>query len=492
MNCKTLRNFALIPVFSMLIYSVAAQNSQVLYNMNVPQNHLLNPALRPTNSAYIGMPGLSGFTINVNNNFLNFSDIFINGGADSLLPFLHPGYDPDEFLSKIKEKNSIEPGFTMPLFGLGFSAGKDMYIFLDIIDRFEGNVVIPKDLFRFSLMGAEDFIGSDFDLSSLKGNLKYYREIGLGFSRNFSTRLRVGVKAKLLFGIASASIDARTLALSVKDEFSQSLDADVMVNLSAPLNVYISPDHKFDSIAFDDMRFDRGGGVRDFMFNNKNFGLGLDIGATYEISRKLTVSAAVTDLGYIKWKSDLSSFHIKSRFEFNGLDLPDVYDGTTTIDNAVDGVLDSLENSYTITDLSEPFKTYMPFGITFGSNYDVTDYFRVGLLSYSRVLGKQLKQSLTLSANLNLGSALSLSLAYTAANHRYDNLGAGLAFRAGFFQFYSIVDRIPLSWNRVTNSNGNSFSVPSNLNTINARFGINFVFGNKTKKKLDKPMVFVE
>jgi hypothetical protein len=107
-------------------------------------------------------------------------------------------------------------------------------------------------------------------------------------------------------------------------------------------------------------------------------------------------------------------------------------------------------------------------------------------------LAKQVKQSLTLSGNLNLGSSLSLSLAYTATNHRYDNLGAGLAFRAGFFQFYSIVDRIPLSWNRVTNSDGNSFSVPSNLNTINARFGINFVFGNKTKKKLDKPMVLVE
>jgi hypothetical protein len=460
--------------------------------MNIPQNHLLNPALRSTNSAYVGIPVLSGFTINVNNNFLNFSDIFIKGGADSLLPFLHPGYDPDEFLSKIKEKNSIEPGFTMPLLGLGFSAGKDMYFFLDIIDKFEGNVVIPKDLFRFSLLGAEDFVGSDFDLSALRANLKYYREIGMGFSRNFSRRLRVGVKAKLLFGIASASIDTRTLALSVKDEFSQSLDADVMVNLSAPLDVYISPDHKFDSIAFDDSRFDSGRGVRDFMFNNRNFGLGLDLGATYEVNTKLSVSAAITDLGFIKWKSDLTSIHIKSKFDFNGLDLPDVYDGTTTIESAVDEVLDSLENSYTITDLSTPFKTYMPFGITFGGNYDVTDYFNVGLLSYSRVLAKQVKQSLTLSGNLNLGSSLSLSLAYTAANHRYDNLGAGLAFRAGFFQFYSIVDRIPLSWNRVTNSDGNSFSVPSNLNTINARFGINFVFGNKTKKKLDKPMVLVE
>ena len=42
-------------------------------------------------------------------------------------------------------------------------------------------------------------------------------------------------------------------------------------------------------------------------------------------------------------------------------------------------------------------------------------------------------------------------LSYTAENHQYDNLGAGLAFRAGVAQFYLVTDRIPVMWNRIKN-----------------------------------------
>lgn len=63
----------------MIIADVSAQNSQVLYFMNLPQNHLLNPAMRPSNKAYIGLPALSGINLNINNNFVNFSDVFMKG-----------------------------------------------------------------------------------------------------------------------------------------------------------------------------------------------------------------------------------------------------------------------------------------------------------------------------------------------------------------------------------------------------------------------------
>jgi hypothetical protein len=36
------------------------------------QNHLLNPALKSTNTIYIGLPVISGITLNVTNNVFNF------------------------------------------------------------------------------------------------------------------------------------------------------------------------------------------------------------------------------------------------------------------------------------------------------------------------------------------------------------------------------------------------------------------------------------
>ena len=92
---------------------------------------------------------------------------------------------------------------------------------------------------------------------------------------------------------------------------------------------------------------------------------------------------------------------------------------------------------------------------------------------------------------LNLWNSLSASASYTAENHQYDNLGAGLAFRAGITQFYLVTDRIPVMWNRIKNDNSNII-LPENWNTFNLRLGMNLVFGNRAREKNDKPMIMVE
>jgi hypothetical protein len=485
--------YILILLLAMIIADASAQNSQVLYYMNLPQNHLINPALRPSNKLYIGLPAITGINVNINNNFINFSDVFMKGqSSDSIISFLHPDHNIDDFLAKIRVKNSLEPEVTVQLFGLGFTAWGNSYFFLDINERIEGNFVLPGDLFKLALKGNEGFIGSKIDLSILRGDLKYYREIGLGFSRNFTNKLRIGAKGKLLFGIAGASIDNRSLGITVNDNYTHALDADLTFNISAPLNVYMDADQNIDSIVFDDKRFKTGNGFADFIIAGKNMGLGLDIGATYDFSDELMVSAAITDIGFIRWKKDITNLQAKSQFEFSGLDMLDVINGTKTFEELGKEMVDSLKNSFIISDSKIPFTTFLPFGVTLGGRYNLTRQFSLGLLSYSRVIGKQLRESMTLSANVNLSNALSTSLSYTVANHRFDNFGFGLAFRPGIFQFYILADRIPIMWNKIIVENNRTIPLPANWNTVNLRLGMNLVFGNRINKKDDKPMVLVE
>jgi len=214
-----------------------AQESQVLYYMNLPQRHLLNPAFRPSNSFYLGLPAISGLNINVNNNFVNLSDILIAGQTDSILTFLHPDYNVEDFISKLKDKNYFVADFGIQLLGLGFNAGRDLYFFLDIIDRAEGNMIIPGDLIRLGLKGNEEYVGNTIDLSSLNANLKYYREFGLGFSKNFGTKLRIGAKAKLLAGIGAINVQNNSLRLTVNDDYTHSLDAEDQHPVFANSNV---------------------------------------------------------------------------------------------------------------------------------------------------------------------------------------------------------------------------------------------------------------
>jgi len=484
--------YILILILAVIIADASAQNSQVLYFMNLPQNHLLNPALRPSNKVYIGLPGMSGINLNINNNFVNFNDVFIKGQPkDSIISFLHPDYNPDKFLAKIKDKNSLEQETTVQLLGVGFSVGNDGYVFLDINERIQGNIVLPGDLFRLALKGNEGFAGKKIDLSSLRGDIKYYHEFGVGFSRNFTDKLRIGIKGKLLFGIAAASIDNKSLGITVNDDYSHTLDANLTVNMSGPVNVYMNSKHNVDSVVFDDSRFKTSAGATDFFSGKKNIGLGLDIGATFDLTDRIVLSASVTDLGFIRWKNDVTNLKTYNQFKFSGLNMLDVINGTKTIDEVGKDMLDSLKNAFNVSNTKAPFTTYLPFGISLGGSYNVTKRFSVGLLSYSRIIGKQLREALTLSANLNLGNAFSTSISYTAENHRYDNLGAGVAFRAGIIQFYLLSDRIPIMWNKIKNDKSNVM-VPANWNTINLRLGMNLVFGNRIREKNDKPMLLVE
>jgi hypothetical protein len=154
-------------------------------------------------------------------------------------------------------------------------------------------------------------------------------------------------------------------------------------------------------------------------------------------------------------------------------------------------MLDSLKNAFIVSKTNAPFTTYLPFGISLGGSYNVTKQITLGLLSYSKIIGSQIREALTLSANINLGNAFSTSLSYTAENYQWDNLGAGLAFRAGVAQFYLVTDRIPIMWNIIKNDNS-SIPLPANWNTFNLRLGMNLVFGNRPKEKNDKPMILIE
>ena len=484
--------YILIVILALVFADLSAQNSQVLYFMNLPQNHLINPALRPSNSVYIGLPVVSSINVNMNNNFVNFSDIFQKGQPkDSIISFLHPDFNIDKFLANIRDKNSIEQELTVQLLGVGFSVGKDSYVFIDINERVDGNIVLPGDLFRLALKGNSDFVGKKIDLSTLRGEMSYYREVGVGFSRKFTDKLRIGVKGKLLFGLVNASIDNKSLGIAVNEDYSHSLDANLTVNMSGPIHVSMDSKNNIESITFDKNQFKTSSGLKDFFTDSRNMGLGLDIGAAYDLNDRIVFSASVTNLGFIRWKKDVTNLKADNNFKFSGLNLHDVINGTKTIDELGKDMVDSLKNAFVVSNTKEAYTTYLPFGVSVGGSFNITKQISLGLLSYSRVIGQQIRESLTFSANLNIGNEFSTSLSYTAENHRYDNFGAGIAFRTGVTQFYVLSDRIPVTWNRITDKNSNVI-IPSNWNTVNIRLGMNIVIGNKVIEKNDKPMVIVE
>jgi hypothetical protein len=456
--------------------------------MDLPQNRFINPALRPSNTFYIGLPGLSGVSLNMTNNFVNLSDILMKSRTgDSVISILNQGYDIYKFLSKIKDRVLIEPHFETQLACFGFGIGKDGFIFLDINDRMEGNVGLPSDLFKLILTGNNQFLGKRIDLSALSGNFNYYREAGLGFSKNLTRKLRIGIKGKLLFGITDFSINNKSLGISVDKNYLMKFDANLLINVSAPVKISLNPDHTLKEIKMDEDKFSTPGGVFDFVSGRYNKGFGLDAGITYDVSQKLKVSASVTDLGYINWKKDVTNLGVKGNFEFGGLEVTSVIDGTEAFEDLATAITDSLKRAFVFTRSNIHYKDHLQHSLYLDVSYNLSKSVSLGLLSCRTVRNNQIHKTLALSANVNIGNYITSGLSYNFSNYQQNGLGAGFAFRAGIFQFYFLSDRIPVTWNRIKVDKTSSFILPSNWNIINMRLGLNLVFGSR-REKLDKPL----
>ena len=480
-------------VLTAVFIDAASQNSQVMYYMNLPQNHLLNPALRPSNKVYIGLPVISGVNLNINNNILNFKDIFFQGEPFDSIAIINETFDVDRFLSEKSDYNFLRPEALTQVFGLGFSAGKDLYVFADYNIRVEGNFLFPKDMFRMAFYEHESLAGNTYDLSSLQAGIMAYNEIGLGFSKNITDKFRIGVKGKMLLGIYSAKIKTNKFDASIENDYSQTWDADIQMDISGPVEIEWDEEDKPSDLTVYEDRFESVEGIVKEILNTRNKGFGVDFGAVYDITPRLSVSAAVTDIGFMDWEKDITNVKGVSQFTFTGENLQDVYEGSTDFDEIITAYMDSLINSVTFTETSQPFSTKLSYGISAGVNYNLAKSFSLGLLSYTRFIDSRYQEALTLSANLNIRNLFSTSLAFTATNYRRDNIGFGIAFRPGWFQIYAMADRIPLTWGKVLNNESKEIPIPEIWSTAHIRLGMNMCFGNRAiSRKLDKPMIEVQ
>lgn len=495
-----IKGFIISLILASIYINSSAQYGQTMYFMRIPQNHLMNPAVDPINRYYLGIPILSGVNTSVNNNFLELTDIFTPDlKADSIISFQNPNFDLNRLAGKLKEHNNVSVGTNFQLLSLGFTAGKDLYFFIDIIDRMEADAVFPKDLLNLYLKNYDYYLNRTVNLSGLNFKGRYFREYGLGFSKNITGKLRIGAKVKLLSGLASMSLDARVLTLRINPlDFSKEVTADATFSISGKDRVNtIFKDNNIINGSSDSTHRSANinGFVNDYLFTPiTNPGVSFDFGAVFDLNKMFTFSASVTDLGFINWKDDLMSYTAKgTTLTFSRFTLQDVVDQTITLDSLAAEIKNTIKANFIKDPASSAYKTGLPAVINLGASINLLPVLSFGALSSTKIWAGQLKQAVTLSGNIYLGKIFSASLSYTTANYSFDNFGIGMAFKAGPAQIYLIADKIPVSWSKIylkkNNGGFTPLSLPDRWNTLNFQFGVNFAFGKVVSTKSDRPML---
>ena len=479
---EIVKRFLLLGVFCFLLTESYSQHSNTLYHLKgiVPQNYLMNPAHQPECGVHVGMPGLAPVDVRMGIPFSLNDVMYYDAELDSTVTYLHPNANKDIFMSRIRKNNYLHAEMSTGIASWGFRI-EDMYFSFDIRQKGYFNANLPGDFLKFMLELNED--GEEFNFSNFDFSSRVYNEYSMGASKKFFNNLTLGIRGKLLFGIADISLKNSQINLHT-DKDLWTVNTDFTLNANIPFaDIPLNKDGNF---ALDSIEFEDDLAVADVIGPGlfSNFGMGMDLGIAYEPVERLNLSASIVDLGFISWKNNTYNISQNTSFEFDGVSIDSI--GSEQFSEYL---VDSLKNNFELLESRDVYHTFIPTKVYLGGEFMVNPAFGIGFLSMSEIYHKNIRQEFTVSTNFNPGKVLSFSLSYSFLNYSFNNLGFGLSSALGPLNMYFVLDNLPIMLAREVNNN---IVVPHKTKNANIKVGLNLVFGCNREKRLmkDKPMVF--
>ena len=448
-------------------------NNTSYFLSNLPQQFRLNPAYQPEYKVFIGLPGLSGVSVNYLNSSFTVEDLLFKRDDSVYM-------DVNKFYKSLHKRNYIAFNNANSILSIGVKA-KSWYGTLDITQKNDFLFRYNKDLFTFLKYGNTDHPSMDF--GKLGVNLNSYIEVALGLSKQVNSKLTVGGRLKYLAGIANAHMTDSELDVVTEKDGTMKIHSRQNIRITAPVNIRNEqtglPFEPNKPIDWDDFDFNTDDiGVADFL-NTKNPGFAIDLGGEYQFNDKIKLFASLTDLGFIHWgnKDFQYNFYQDARFTWEGADISNSVNkdnvGYISIDSAFTKLTDQLKDSLQLRSRGRAYTTMVSPKLYLGATYQLNRTFYVGGLFRASLVDKMFIPSLTASVNGRLMRNVSASVSYSITRGSYVNLGAGLTAKLGPFQLYLETDNL-LACNY------------TNTQSANARFGINLLFGHKDHKKKKK------
>lgn len=311
--------------------------------------HELNPAFSGERN-YVSIPVLANFDVSL------FSNVGVNtflyktepGNPYKLTTFMSPTVDARTFLDKLNENNHINANVDLTILSTGFKAFKG-YNTITLGVHTDMGLNLPKDLFRFMKLGQT---GDDtrYSFSDVQANATAYAELAFGHSHKITDKLNVGAKFKVLFGLGnvSAKIDKMDVRLS-DQQWLVSAKGKVEMAAGSGLQVPTKQESGADYDIPEDADLIDWGEIKYDNFGLAGFGLGLDLGATYQLLPDLQLSAAVNDFGFMNWSHAHVAETGTTEWTFDGFHGVAVKEDQDDYENKklsqqFDDLMDDLEN----------------------------------------------------------------------------------------------------------------------------------------------------
>lgn len=473
----TLKQYLLTAVMIAAAGQAAAQDlNSAYFTQDYKYRHQMNAAFG-NDQAYFAVPVLGNVNLKMQGNF-GLGDVLFKNPQSGYYnrTFMHPDVPVDQALAGFnKGTNRMGLDVNLTLLSMGFKAFGG-YNVVDLRSRTNIGLSLPYDLFEF----AKNLTNRSYSFDDIGVRAESFVELGVGHSHQITSDLRIGAKVKVLLGVARADLSIKGMQANMTgDEWTiTSGDALAEVNMKGIQFVNTTDDYEtggsYQHVDFGETDVDGGG--------TSGFGLGLDLGAEYQVMEGLTVSAAVNDLGFINWSNNYQLRQLKSQFKFEGFKDIEIKEGQggTSIDDQVDSYKDQLSDFVNLQNTGDQGSksTTIAATINVGAEYALPAYDRLsfGLLGQHHLAGDYSWTEGRLSANwaplkwLDGGVSLAVNTFCTSAGWVLNIHPAALNLFVGMDHILGKQSKefIPLS---------------SNANFV---LGMNIAWGGSKKAKKEK------
>lgn len=436
-------------IFSLhvLIGLASAQTSAAFFQLGNTtfQNSYYNPAMIPEGKVFLGLPVLSGVHFNFNNKF-DYSDAITKSESGNQINL-------STFLGALQNNNMVSMTTDFNLFHLAYTTPSGFNFSAFANERIEVDFLYPKSLMELVVEGNGSLIGERVRIGKTRLSATHFRELGIGASAIVpKTGMSLGVRLKYLQGFSNASTpqDFRVDITTNDVDYSLSIDMHNATLRSSGLDIMQGNE----------------GDLATHLINNQNRGAALDLGMTMDLNRFISLSASITDIGFISWKEDIKNRTLSdTTFTYEGVSLkePEKIEQTfkDSLYNKYKNRLTTNSDAYTTT-LSPKLYTSLSYKVPTGGDL-------IGSLS-TRYINGQFKYMVGAGYRHPFGKFFVGSASITRLPQQFLNVGAALAVKGGPAQLYLAVDQL-------VNYDATKFK------SIDVRVGMNFIFGQREKKE---------
>lgn len=433
-------------------FSSIAQNKEILYGFEEsPQALLLNPGGRISNKYYFGIPFLSQIHVNGGASGVSAYDIFQDseGSINDRIQSVITNLNNKDFFTATQQ---------LDILNFGWKSKKEYYFSGGVYQELDFILYFPKDLAVLAWEGNANYIGKQFDLGEINAAGELLMVYHFGVNKKINKRLTVGARGKIYSSMISFRSTSNTGTFTTRlSETGTNIYEHVVANANLTVNTSgIASLRELDGTSQVVSE------VLGRAFFGGNLGVGVDLGATFEINEQWTTSASVLDLGTIFYTKDVESYNVDGDYTLDGIELlfPPLEDGESPplyyedLINEIEDtfVVDTTNTSYT---KMRPVKMYASVKYNFGKAVggsgacnclkmgENQEYNQaVGLQYFSMFRQKGPQMAATLFYYRRFSDHISMKATYTADSYSYTNIGLGLVADIGKVNFYITADNL--------------------------------------------------